>query len=102
MISLNAVCAKFLLSALHAKKEKGVIHASRPRSVVETILNNAFVILVIFKNDAVSVQQNSTIHVAKTLVFKNCVPNVRKYHPNIHQEVNNFKLILFKIILIFL
>ena len=55
MISLNAVCAKLLLSALHAKKEKGVIHASKPRSALETVLNNTFVILVIFENNAVSV-----------------------------------------------
>ena len=55
MISLNAVCAKLLLSALHAKKEKGVIHVNKLRSAVETILNNAFVMLVIFKNNAVSI-----------------------------------------------
>ena len=102
MISLNAVCAKLLLNALHAKKEKSVIHVNKPRNAMKIILNNIFVILVIFKNDAVSIQQNSTVHGAKTLVFKIYIPNVRKYYLNVHQKINNFKLILFKIILIFL
>ena len=102
MISLNAVCAKFLQSALHAKKEKDVIHASKLKNAVETVPNNAFVILVIFENDAVSIQPNSIVHVVKTLVFKNHVLSVKKYHPSVHQKVNNLKLTLFKIILIFL
>lgn len=102
MISLNAVCAKLLLSALHAKKEKDVIHASRLRSAVETLPNNAFVMLVIFENNTVSVQPNSTVYVAKILVFKNHVPSVKKYHSSVYQKVNNFKMTLFKIILIFL
>lgn len=79
MISLNARCAKFLLSALHVKKEKDGIHASKLRSAGVTILNNAFVILIIFKNDIVNVQQNSIVHIAKILVIKNRVPNMRKY-----------------------
>ena len=55
MIRLNAIYAKFLLSALYAKKEKDVIHANKPRSAIEIILNNAFVIFVIFENDAISI-----------------------------------------------
>ena len=102
MISLNAVYTKLLLSVLHAKKEKDMIYTSRLKNAVETILNHAFVILVIFENDTVSVQQNNIVHGAKILVFKNYVPNIRKYYSNIYQKINNFKLIIFKIILIFL
>ena len=78
------------------------IYASRLRSAVEIIPNNTFVMLVIFENDAVSVQPNSIVHVAKILVFKNHISSVKKYHPSVYQKVNNFKLTLFKIILIFL
>lgn len=101
MISLNAVCAKLLLSALHTKKEKDVINISKLRNAVETIPNNVFVIFVIFKNDAVSLQPNSTLYVAKTLVFKNRVLSMKKYHLSIHQKVNNLKLTYLKLYLYF-
>lgn len=55
MISLNTGHAKIWLSALHATKEKGIIHTSKPRSVVKIILKNVFVMLVIFKNETVNI-----------------------------------------------
>lgn len=102
VISLNAICAKFLQSALYVKKEKDVIYAKKLKNVMKTIPNNVFVILIIFKNDTVNVQLNSTTYVAKTLVLKNHVLNMKKYHPCVYQKVNNLRLTLFKIIPIFL
>lgn len=55
MISLNAVYTKLLLSALHIKREKNVIHAGEQKNLIETMSNNIFVILMIFKNNTVNV-----------------------------------------------
>lgn len=63
MIILNVLYVKLLLRALYAKKEKDVIYASKLKSTVEIVLNNAFVILVIFENDAVNVQSNSIVQI---------------------------------------
>lgn len=54
VISLNTY-AKLLLNTLYVKKEKDVIHASKQKSIVEIVLNNVFVILVIFENNIVSI-----------------------------------------------
>ena len=97
MISLNTVYAKHLLNILYAKKKKDVIYANNVRNAIKTISSHAFVILIILKNNVVSLQPNNIIHIAKTLIFKNLVLNVKKYNPSIHQEVNKLKLTYLKL-----
>lgn len=55
MISLNAIYIKLLLSTLYTKKEKNIIYTNKLRNIVKTILNNVFIIFVIFKNNAISI-----------------------------------------------
>lgn len=55
MINLNVLYAKLLLSILYVKKEKNIIHANKLKNKIEIVSNNAFVILVIFKNNVVSI-----------------------------------------------
>lgn len=54
-MSLNALCAKLLLSALYAKKEKDIIYTNKLKNAIEIILNNVFVMLVIFENNVISI-----------------------------------------------
>lgn len=73
-----------MLWALYTKKEKDVIYTNKLSSVIETLTNNAFVILAIFKNNAINIQPNTTIHITKILVFKNHVLSIKKYYLSIY------------------
>lgn len=102
MISLNELYVKLIPSTLYAKKEKDIIYASKLRNIIEIVLNNIFMMFVIFENNIVNIQLNSILYVAKVLVFKNYVLNMTKCQSSIYHKINNLKLTLFKIILIFL
>lgn len=54
MISLN-IWAQLLLSVFYVKKEKNMTYTSKINDMVEIILNNAFMIFVIFKNNTVNI-----------------------------------------------
>lgn len=99
MINLNILYAKFLLNILYIKKRKNMIYANKLKNIVKIVFNNIFIIFIIFKNNIFNIQLNN---IARILIFKNYVLNINKYYLNIYQKINNLKLILFKIIIIFL
>ena len=74
-----------------------MIHASKVKNIVKTIPYNAFVIFVIFENNAINIESNSIIYVLKTLVFTNLILSVKKYYLIVYQKVNNFKLAYLKL-----
>lgn len=55
MISLNASYAKLLQNILNAKVEINLIHINKLKIIIETISNNVFIILVIFKNNIINI-----------------------------------------------
>lgn len=79
-----------------------MINTSKSKNKVETKINNTFIILVIFENDIINIQTKSIIYIAKVLVFNNYNLSIKKCYSNMYHKVNNLKLTLFKIILIFL
>lgn len=54
MISLHAIYSKLLLSVLYVKKEKDMIYTSKLKSLIKTILNNIYIIFLIFENNIIS------------------------------------------------
>lgn len=65
-----------------------MINLIKLRIIVEFVSNNIFAILLIFNNNNISIKQNGIIYITKILVFKNRVPNMKKYYLSTYQKVN--------------
>ena len=53
MIRLNIIKIKLLLNVLYIKKKKNVIYINKLKSAIKILLNNIFIIFMIFKNNII-------------------------------------------------
>lgn len=78
MKNLNILIIKYLQSIVFIYKIKNTIFLKKYRNIIRKLLNNTFIIYIIFKKKDINILQKHIIFNIKVLIYKSLFLSVKK------------------------